>query len=85
MAKGLGLIGAGLKTKEQAFGALTKSAQEETKNKVMQEQINAQMAAAEMNQAATLTSAGAGVGAVVGGPVGAAIGAAAGFIFSKIF
>ena len=31
MAKGLGLIGAGLKTKEQAFGALTKSAQEDAR------------------------------------------------------
>lgn len=91
MAQGLGLLGAGLKTKEQAFQALGQSAQEETRNKALQEQIDAQKKAAEIQQQATLTSAGAGVGVYagakagsVGGPMGALIGAAAGFLLSKI-
>lgn len=90
MAGGLGLIGTGLKTKEQGLQALTKAAEEESRNEAMVQQIEGQMAAAEMSQAATLTSAGAGVGAYaamggqVGGPVGALIGAAAGYLFSKI-
>jgi len=90
MAQGLGLLGAGLKTKEQAFQALGQSAQEETRNKALQEQIDAQKKAAEMGQSATLTSAGAGIGAfakvggTAGGPMGALIGAAAGFLLSKI-
>ena len=55
MARGLGLIGTGLKTKEQAFRGLTKAAEEESRNEALQEQIDAQMKAAETNQAATLT------------------------------
>ena len=51
MAKGLGLIGTGLKTKEQAFRGLTKAAEEESRNEALQEQIDAQMKAAETNQA----------------------------------
>jgi hypothetical protein len=90
MAQGLGLLGAGLKTKEQAFQALGKSAQEETRNKALQEQIDAQKKAAEIGQASTLTAAGAGIGAfakvggAAGGVPGALIGAAAGFLLSKI-
>ncbi|MDB2580788.1 hypothetical protein N9X62_00135 [Candidatus Poseidoniales archaeon] len=84
MAGGLGLIGTGLKTKEQGLQALTKAAEEESRNEVMKQQIEGQMAAAEMNQGATLTSAGAATGAYLGGPVGSLIGAAAGYLFSKI-
>ena len=63
MAKGLGLIGTGLKTKEQAFRGLTKAAEEESRNEALQEQIDAQMKAAETNQAATLTAIGGAAGA----------------------
>ena len=90
MANGLGLLGAGLKTKEQALKGLTTAAQEEARNKALQEQIEGQKYAAEQSQAATLGSTGAaigyyaGAGASIGGPVGALIGAAAGFLFSKI-
>lgn len=91
MASGLGLIGAGLKTKEQALKGLNVAASEEARNTAMQKQLEGQMAAAEMSQAATLTSAGGMAGAyagaqagAVGGPVGALIGATVGFLFSKI-
>ena len=41
MASGLGLLGAGLKTKEQALKGLTTAAQEEARNKALQEQKSA--------------------------------------------
>jgi CBS domain-containing protein len=84
MAGGLGLIGTGLKTKQQGLQALTKAAEEESRNEVMVQQIEGQMAAAEMSQGATLTSAGAATGAYLGGAGGALIGAAAGYLFSKL-
>ena len=96
MAKGLGLLGTGLKTKEQAMRGLSKVAEEESRNTILQEQIDAQMKAAELNQASTLTAAGGAIGAYAGaqagaqggsimGPGGAIIGAIAGFLFSKLF
>ena len=92
MAKGLGLLGPGLKTKEQAMRGLSKVAEEESRNTILQEQIDAQMKAAELNQASTLTAAGGAIGAYAGakaggsiaGPGGAIIGALAGFLFSKL-
>ena len=92
MAKGLGLLGTGLKTKEQAMRGLSKVAEEESRNTILQEQIDAQMKAAELNQASTLTAAGGAIGAytgakaggAIGGPGGAVIGALAGFLFSKL-
>ena len=71
---------------------LSKVAEEESRNTILQEQIDAQMKAAELNQAATLTAAGGAVGAytgakvggTIGGPGGAIIGAIAGFLFSKL-
>ena len=44
------------KNQEQAFRGLTKAAEEESRNEALQEQIDAQMKAAETNQAATLTT-----------------------------
>ena len=93
MAKGLGLLGTGLKTKEQAMRGLSKVAEEESRNTILQEQIDAQMKAAELNQASTLTAAGGAIGAYsaaqaggsIMGPGGAIIGALAGFLFSKLF
>jgi len=93
MAKGLGLLGTGLKTKEQALKGLRQAAAEEARTDAMQEQLDAQMKAAEMSQMATLTAIGGAAGAagygaklgVAAGPWGAVIGAAAGFLFSKIF
>ena len=93
MAKGLGLLGTGLKTKEQAMRGLSKVAEEESRNTILQEQIDAQIKAAELNQASTLTAAGGAIGAYAGakaggsiaGPGGAIIGALAGFLFSKLF
>ena len=93
MAKGLGLLGTGLKTKEQAMRGLSKVAEEESRKTILQEQIDAQMKAAELNQASTLTAAGGAIGAYsaakaggsIGGPGGAVIGALAGFLFSKLF
>tara|TARA_B100001248_G_scaffold134665_1_gene101109 strand:+ start:2638 stop:2922 length:285 start_codon:yes stop_codon:yes gene_type:complete len=94
MAKGLGLLGTGLKTKEQAMRGLSKVAEEESRNTILQEQIDAQMKAAELNQASTLTAAGGAIGGYmaaggkmgsIAGPGGAVIGALAGFLFSKLF
>ena len=93
MAKGLGLLGTGLKTKEQAMRGLSKVAEEESRKTILQEQIDAQMKAAELNQASTLTAAGGAIGAysaaqkggAIAGPGGAIIGAIAGFLFSKLF
>lgn len=86
MASGLGLLGAGLKTKEQALRGLTTAAQEEARNKALEEQIKGQKYAAEQSQAATLGSTGAAIGYVgattassaFGASMGAKFGAAAG-------
>jgi len=78
MASGLGLLGAGLKTKEQALRGLTTAAQEEARNKALEEQIKGQKYAAEQNQASTLGSTGAAIGyigATGGGAFGASMGA----------
>jgi len=97
MANGLGgLIGTGLKTKQQAQQGLLQSARLEAQQKMAQDNLEQQKAAADQQLIGTLAGTGAAIGAAgatstkFAAVAGAAfppalIGAAIGFALTKLF